>query len=79
MALTTTTAFFQTSEMDAPKTGPALSGTIVSTTPLRIRLAMAAYLARFTESLVGYTLLGVAAIMLLVGALWLKKTVAITF
>ena len=37
------------------------------------------YLAKFTESLTGYTMLGVAAVMLLVGALWLKKTVAIRF
>ena len=37
------------------------------------------YLAKFTESLVGYGMLGVAGVMLLVGALWLKKTVAITF
>jgi tight adherence protein B len=37
------------------------------------------YLAKFTESLIGYGMLGTAAVMLLVGALWLKKTVAITF
>nr|WP_204261325.1 type II secretion system F family protein [Blastococcus saxobsidens] len=37
------------------------------------------YLAKFTESLVGYGLLGGAGLMLLVGGLWLKKTVAITF
>jgi tight adherence protein B len=37
------------------------------------------YLAKFTESLVGYGMLGVAGVMLLVGALWLKKTVAIRF
>jgi tight adherence protein B len=37
------------------------------------------YLAKFTESLVGYAMLGVAGVMLLVGALWLKKTVAIRF
>jgi tight adherence protein B len=37
------------------------------------------YLARFTESLLGYGMLAVAAVMLVVGALWLKKTVAITF
>ncbi len=37
------------------------------------------YLSRFTESLVGYAMLAVAAIMLVVGGLWLKKTVAIRF
>ncbi|MGY2129223.1 type II secretion system F family protein [Blastococcus sp. SYSU DS0617] len=37
------------------------------------------YLAKFTESVVGYGMLAAAAVMLLVGALWLKKTVAITF
>jgi tight adherence protein B len=37
------------------------------------------YLAKFTESVVGYGMLGGAGVMLLVGALWLKKTVAITF
>ena len=33
--------------MDTSAAGPAISGTIVSTTPPMIRLAMAAYLARF--------------------------------
>ncbi|MGY1836437.1 type II secretion system F family protein [Blastococcus sp. SYSU DS0510] len=37
------------------------------------------YLAKFTQSLVGYGLLAGAAVMLLVGGLWLKKTVAIRF
>jgi tight adherence protein B len=37
------------------------------------------YLAKFTESLLGYGMLAVAAVMLLVGALWLKKTVTIRF
>jgi tight adherence protein B len=37
------------------------------------------YLAKFTQSTVGYGLLGGAAVMLIIGALWLKKTVAITF
>jgi tight adherence protein B len=37
------------------------------------------YLAKFTESATGYGMLGVAAIMMIVGGLWLKKTVAITF
>jgi tight adherence protein B len=37
------------------------------------------YLLKFTKSAVGYGLLGGAAVMLIVGALWLKKTVQITF
>ena len=37
------------------------------------------YLAKFTESLAGYAMLGVAGLMLLVGGLWLRKTVRITF
>ncbi len=37
------------------------------------------YLAKFTESLTGYIMLGVAGAMLLVGAFWLKKTVEIRF
>ena len=37
------------------------------------------YLAKFTQSAAGYGMLGGAAVMLIVGALWLKKTVAITF
>jgi tight adherence protein B len=44
-----------------------------------ISLTNPAYIGRFTESLVGFTLLGVAGVMLLVGGLWLKKTVAIRF
>jgi tight adherence protein B len=37
------------------------------------------YLAKFTESLTGYIMLAVAGVMLLAGAFWLKKTVAIKF
>ena len=37
------------------------------------------YLAKFTESLAGYVMLAVAAVMLVAGGLWLKKTVAIRF
>ncbi|MDK3255848.1 type II secretion system F family protein [Blastococcus capsensis] len=37
------------------------------------------YLAKFTESLVGYGMLAGAAVMLLLGGLWLRKTVRITF
>jgi tight adherence protein B len=44
-----------------------------------ISLTNPAYLARFTESFVGYAMLAAAAVMLLVGGLWLKKTVAIKF
>ena len=44
-----------------------------------LSVANPSYLAKFTESLLGYTMLGVAAIMLIVGGLWLKKTVAIRF
>lgn len=44
-----------------------------------ISMTNRAYLATFTESLVGYGMLGLAAVMMTVGGLWLKKTVAITF
>ena len=44
-----------------------------------ISMTNPAYLAKFTESVVGYGMLGVAAIMMTVGALWLRKTVAIKF
>jgi tight adherence protein B len=37
------------------------------------------YLAVFTQSLIGYVMLAVAAGMMLVGGLWLKKTVQISF
>jgi tight adherence protein B len=37
------------------------------------------YLAKFTESFIGYGMLAVAAVMMLVGGLWLKKTVRIQF
>ena len=37
------------------------------------------YIAKFTESLTGYTMLAVAALMLLVGGLWLRSTVRIKF
>ncbi|HLM06785.1 MAG TPA: type II secretion system F family protein [Blastococcus sp.] len=37
------------------------------------------YLAKFTQSLTGYCMLAAAGVMLLIGALWLKKTVAIKF
>ena len=44
-----------------------------------ISLTNPGYLAKFTESATGYGMLGAAAVMLVAGALWLKKTVAITF
>ena len=44
-----------------------------------ISLTNPGYLAKFTESLAGYGMLAAAAVMLLAGGLWLKKTVAITF
>jgi tight adherence protein B len=37
------------------------------------------YLSGFTEGLAGYVMITVAAVLLLVGALWLKKTVSIRF
>ncbi|MCZ2828430.1 type II secretion system F family protein [Modestobacter sp. VKM Ac-2986] len=37
------------------------------------------YLAGFSESLVGWAMLAVAAVMMTIGGLWLRKTVAITF
>jgi tight adherence protein B len=44
-----------------------------------ISLSNPGYLAKFTQSLAGYGMLGVAALLLLVGGLWLKKTVRIRF
>jgi len=44
-----------------------------------ISLTNPAYIGRFTESLMGYAMLGAAGLMLVVGGLWLKKTVAIKF
>jgi tight adherence protein B len=44
-----------------------------------ISLSNPAYLARFTQSAAGYGMLAVAVLMLVVGGLWLKKTVAIRF
>ncbi|TFV79538.1 type II secretion system protein F [Blastococcus sp. CT_GayMR19] len=37
------------------------------------------YLAKFTESVTGFAMLGAAGLMLLVGGLWLKSTVKIKF
>jgi len=44
-----------------------------------IALSNPGYLAAFGESLAGWTMLAVAAVMMTVGGLWLRKTVAITF
>jgi tight adherence protein B len=44
-----------------------------------ISMSNPAYMAKFTESLTGYAMLGVAGLMLLVGGLWLKRTVKIQF
>jgi tight adherence protein B len=44
-----------------------------------ISMTNPAYIAKFTESLAGYAMLGTAALMLLVGGLWLKSTVKIKF
>ncbi|MGY1594902.1 type II secretion system F family protein [Geodermatophilus sp. SYSU D00708] len=37
------------------------------------------YLSAFTSSLAGYTMIGIAAVLLVVGGLWLRKTVRIRF
>ncbi len=37
------------------------------------------YVAKFTESALGYGMLAVAAVMMTAGGFWLKKTVAIRF
>jgi tight adherence protein B len=44
-----------------------------------ISLTNPSYMAKFTESTTGYAMLAAAVVMLLLGAFWLKKTVAITF
>ena len=44
-----------------------------------LMVASPGYLARFTESLIGYALIGAAAILLVVGGLWLAKVVQIKF
>ena len=44
-----------------------------------ISMSNPAYLAKFTQSLTGYAMLGAAGLMLLVGGLWLKSTVKIKF
>ncbi|WP_138731588.1 type II secretion system F family protein [Modestobacter excelsi] len=44
-----------------------------------LSLSNPAYLAKFTQSLAGWALLAAALVMMVVGGLWLKKTVAIRF
>ena len=44
-----------------------------------ISMTNPSYLAKFTESFMGYCMLGVAAVMMLVGGLWMKSTVRIRF
>ena len=44
-----------------------------------ISMTNPAYLAKFTESAIGYAMLGAAGLMLLIGGLWLKSTVKIKF
>lgn len=60
-----------------------LSATVLMALPFGVTAFLSisnpTYLAKFTESLTGYAMLGAAGVMLLVGGLWLKKTVAITF
>jgi tight adherence protein B len=42
-------------------------------------VANPAYLAKFTQNLLGYGMLGIAAVLLVVGGLWLRKTTTIKF
>jgi tight adherence protein B len=44
-----------------------------------ISLTNPGYIAKFTQSAAGFGMLGVALMMLLIGGLWLNKTVKITF
>jgi tight adherence protein B len=44
-----------------------------------LSVANPAYLSKFTQSLAGWAMLAAVAVMLTVGGLWLKKTVAIRF
>jgi tight adherence protein B len=42
-------------------------------------IANPSYLAKFTQSIIGYGLMGTAAVLLVVGGLWLRKVVSFTF
>ncbi len=44
-----------------------------------ISMSNPGYVAKFTQSLTGYAMLAVAVVMLLIGGLWLRKTVRIKF
>jgi tight adherence protein B len=44
-----------------------------------LSMTNASYLAKFTQSFMGYGMLAAAAVLMVVGMLWLKKTVAIKF
>ncbi|HEV7188648.1 MAG TPA: type II secretion system F family protein [Blastococcus sp.] len=44
-----------------------------------ISLTNPSYLAKFTQSFMGYAMLGAAVVLMVVGMFWLKKTVAIRF
>jgi tight adherence protein B len=44
-----------------------------------ISMTSPGYIAKFTESLIGYAMLAVAGVMLLIGGLWLRSTVRIKF
>lgn len=60
-----------------------LSATVLMALPFGILAFLSvtnpSYLAKFTQSLAGYVMLAVAALMMAVGGFWLKKTVAIRF
>jgi tight adherence protein B len=38
-----------------------------------------AYIARFTESLAGYAMIAAGLLLLIIGALWLRKVVSLKF
>jgi tight adherence protein B len=44
-----------------------------------ISMTNPSYLAKFTQSFMGYAMLGAAVVLMVIGMLWLKKTVAIRF
>jgi tight adherence protein B len=44
-----------------------------------LMMSMPSYLMKFTESLLGYGMIAVSVVLLVVGALWLRKTVQVTF
>ena len=44
-----------------------------------ISVSNPSYIAKFTQSLAGYAMLAVAVVMLIIGGLWLRKTVRIKF